>query len=152
MARVESLSEYDAIVLGSAIHGQAWLPEATGFVDGNAVALAGRPVWLFSVGMPAALPRVMRRWAMREGPKALKDITARIHPQGQRLFSGVIRPEHLPAVSRIILRLMGARFGDYRDWPEIDSWANQIASRLRAASEAPPAEGPDVQRESWDEE
>src|SRR5947208_559776 len=40
---------YDAVVLGSAIHGGAWLPAAAEFMRRNAAALARRPVWLFSV-------------------------------------------------------------------------------------------------------
>jgi menaquinone-dependent protoporphyrinogen oxidase len=41
---------YDAVVLGSAIYNQAWLPEAAEFVRRNRAALASRPAWLFSVG------------------------------------------------------------------------------------------------------
>lgn len=98
----------------------------------NASALAGLPVWVFGVGMPGALPRVLRRWAMQEDPKVIADIEASIQPRGHRLFSGVLRPDQFPAVSRIIIRLTGARYGDYRDWPEIDAWADEIADQLRA--------------------
>jgi len=42
---------YDAVVLGSAIHNQDWLAGSTDFVQRNLGTLAGRPVWLFSVGM-----------------------------------------------------------------------------------------------------
>lgn len=80
MAKIESLAGYDAVVLGSAIHDQAWLPEATRFVRENASALAGLPVWVFGVGMPGALPRVLRRWAMQEDPKVIADIEASIQP------------------------------------------------------------------------
>ncbi|MGH4011856.1 MAG: flavodoxin domain-containing protein [Pseudonocardiaceae bacterium] len=55
--RVRDLCRYDAVVLGSAIHNQEWLPQAIRFVRRNLDALAARPVWLFSAGMPGALPR-----------------------------------------------------------------------------------------------
>lgn len=64
----------------------------------------------------------------------MEDIATRIHPQGARLFSGVLRPDQFPAVSRIIFRVVGARYGDYRDWPEIDAWADQIADQLQVAT------------------
>ena len=57
------------MVLGSAIHNGAWLPEATEVVRANAEVLAAKPVWLFSVGMVAALPRRLQGRALREGPQ-----------------------------------------------------------------------------------
>ena len=40
---------YEAVVVGSAIHGGKWLPGARQFADRNAAVLRERPVWLFSV-------------------------------------------------------------------------------------------------------
>jgi menaquinone-dependent protoporphyrinogen oxidase len=57
---------YDAIVIGIAIHGRAWLAEASQFLSTHADELVVRPVWLYSVGMPGALARLLRRLAMRE--------------------------------------------------------------------------------------
>jgi menaquinone-dependent protoporphyrinogen oxidase len=51
----ESIADYDAVVVGSAIHGQAWLPEASQFLSTHADELIVKPVWLYSVGMPGAL-------------------------------------------------------------------------------------------------
>jgi menaquinone-dependent protoporphyrinogen oxidase len=132
VSEVESVVAYDGVVVGSAIHGQAWLPEAVRFMRSNATALAARPVWLFSVGMPGALARPLRRWAMREGPKALAELPKIVRPVDQHLFTGVVRREELPLVSRAILRLMGGHTGDFRDWPEIEAWADDIAARLAA--------------------
>ncbi|WP_055569250.1 flavodoxin domain-containing protein [Streptomyces atriruber] len=55
MREVQAAPAYEAFVLGSAIHSQAWLPEAKDFVRLDGVLLGIRPVWLFSVGMPGAL-------------------------------------------------------------------------------------------------
>lgn len=57
MSEVSDLSGYEAIVAGSAIHDQEWLAEATAFLSQFSRNLDGMPVWLFSVGMPAALPK-----------------------------------------------------------------------------------------------
>ena len=88
------------------------------------------PVWLFSVGMPGALARPLRKAAMREGPKALAPYEAAVRPRDTHLFSGVVRKEHFPAGSRAVMRMMGGRYGDFRDWPEIDAWAETISSGL----------------------
>jgi menaquinone-dependent protoporphyrinogen oxidase len=121
----DPIASYDAIVIGSAIHGQAWLPEAVRFIEKHAAELAGRPTWLFSVGMPAALGKALRRWAMMEGPKVLAQF-ADVRPWDSRLFSGVVLPSQLPVMSRVVFRLMGGRYGDFRDWDAIDRWADEI--------------------------
>jgi menaquinone-dependent protoporphyrinogen oxidase len=132
--QVRHTDRYDAVVLGSAIHDQAWLPQARQFVQRNAPQLAAQPVWLFSVGMPGALAQALRGLAAREGPKILADLTAGlsddIKPRDHRLFSGVVRAEHLPKVGRLFFRALGGRYGDFRNWQEIDTWAEDIARAL----------------------
>lgn len=140
---------YDAVVLGSAIHQQAWLPEATAFVQHHARALVSRPVWLFSVGMTAGLPRVIRRAAYRAQDRrlavALRDV---VHPRGHRLFSGVSRAEDFPRSTGVLFRSTGARFGDFRDWDEIEGWARGIARDLLVVQSAPEAPKPLTRRRS----
>jgi menaquinone-dependent protoporphyrinogen oxidase len=134
MRQVRDLDRYDAVVLGSAIHQQAWLPEATAFVSNNRSVLVDRPVWLFSVGMSDALPRMVRKAAHngqdRRLAAALRDV---VHPRGHRLFSGVARAEDFPRWVGVLFRSVSARFGDMRDWGQIEGWANEIAQDLRAA-------------------
>ncbi|MBB1262114.1 flavodoxin domain-containing protein [Streptomyces alkaliterrae] len=131
MARVDDARAYRAFVLGSAVHGQRWLDPALGFVRENLGVLADRPVWLFSVGMPAALRGPWRRLAPKEVPvieEALGGLPRREH----RLFSGVVSPALLPRRGRLFFRLVGGRFGDYRDWAAVESWAAEIAGALSA--------------------
>lgn len=85
---VADVTGYEGFVLGSAVHRQAWLPAALRFIARNAATLAAGPVWLFSVGMPAALPRKLHRWAMTEEGTAIGGLTTHLHPQATRLFSG----------------------------------------------------------------
>lgn len=127
---VSDVSGYDAVVVGSAIHRQSWLPEATRFMQTCRDGLVRRPVWLFSVGMPAALPRALRKWGPLEESKALAPFQDLVHPRGDRLFSGVVRADQLNLRGRLALRLMGGRYGDYRDWAEIEAWADDIGRRV----------------------
>jgi menaquinone-dependent protoporphyrinogen oxidase len=140
VAEVDGLAGYDAVVVGSAVHNQSWLPEAADFVRRNTAALSGRPVWLFSVGMTGGLPRPLRR-AARTGQERSIAAALRgdVQPRGHRVFSGVCRSEQLPQPGRILFRAVGGHFGDYRDWPAIEAWAREIAEELRAQTAA---EGP----------
>ncbi|WP_410479394.1 flavodoxin domain-containing protein [Pseudonocardia sp. H11422] len=72
--RVTDAGRYDALVLGSAVHNGAWLGQATRFVRESTDILRHRPVWLFSVGMPAALRRPLRRLAMVGGAESDGDL------------------------------------------------------------------------------
>lgn len=121
---------YDAVIVGSAIHNRSWLLSAAQFIRTNRTPLAEKPTWLFSVGMPAALARPLRKWGMREGPKAVQEFVSLVNPRGDVLFSGVIEPAQLPVISRLILRMMGGRYGDFRDWHAIDAWADGIGAEL----------------------
>jgi len=128
---VATLAPYDAVVIGSAVHDQRWLPKAIWFLADHAEELARRPVWLFSVGMPAAVGWPWRRLALREGTAIQQDLASVVTARGHRLFSGVVTPETFPqSSSRMVFRLMGCRYGDFRDWPAIDRWAVEIADAL----------------------
>jgi menaquinone-dependent protoporphyrinogen oxidase len=129
-----SVGAHDACVLGSAIHDQAWLAPAVEFLTRNADALAARPVWLFSVGMPAALGKTLQRIAASEAGKVVAGLPAAIRPRGHRLFSGVVTRAQLPWIGRVFFRALGGHFGDFRDWQDIDAWADEIAQALEHAS------------------
>lgn len=135
--KIADPGSYDAVVLGSAIHNQAWLPEAAEFVHHHQGVLRVRPVWLFSVGMSAGLPRWLRKQGRaaqdRRMAHALRDM---VRPRGHHLFSGAAWPEQFPRMSGVLVRAMGVRFGDYRDWAETEVWARDIAAELARNSKA----------------
>ncbi|MER7751923.1 flavodoxin domain-containing protein [Kitasatospora sp. NPDC097643] len=133
-------SAFDAAVLGSAIHDGRWLPEAEEFVRRNADALAQRPVWLFSVSLvgersSAFHPRMarrLRRMRARHLPEQAAPIRRAVRPLGEHDFAGAVEPGHWPVTGRLVFRLMGGRFGDHRDWAEVDDWGREIAQALAA--------------------
>ncbi|WP_026405341.1 flavodoxin domain-containing protein [Actinomadura rifamycini] len=127
---LDEVGGHDAFVLGSAVHEMTWLPAATEFLSRHRDVLARRPVWLFSVGMPAALREPWRRLAPKEEKDVTEPLLRLLSPEGHRLFSGVIRPEHLPHSGRLMFRALGFRYGDYRDWDDVRRWADEIARNL----------------------
>jgi len=132
-SEVRSVDAYAAVVLGSAVHDGAWLAVAVEAVRGNAAALAARPVWLFSVGMSGALPRPLRKIAKKASQKVVDSFRDTVRPRDHHAFSGVIRREHLPRSGHVVFKLLGCRYGDYRDWDEVGAWACSIADGLASA-------------------
>lgn len=128
---VQSVSGYEAVVVGSAIHNQAWLPAAVLFFTHHAPELAKRPVWAFNVGMADALPRPFRRRGAALQQARLAGVLPQDVPlRGHKVFSGVYEAAQMPAPLRILFRLTGGRFGDLRDWPAVDAWTDEITAQL----------------------
>jgi menaquinone-dependent protoporphyrinogen oxidase len=128
--QLDDMDEYDAVVFGSPVYDGAWLPEAERFVRANVDELAGRQVWLFSVGTFGDRKRVFGP-LMKKEPKGIASIRQALHPRDYRVFAGVIDRHQWPLASRLFYRALGGRLGDNRDWPEIDAWAERIAHALQ---------------------
>lgn len=133
---VPAVSGYEAVVLGSAVHGGKWLPEARQFADRNAGPLRERPVWLFSVstlGDEESMfpPRVANRLrALRKETPEMTQLRQLLHPREHRNFAGAVARSHWPATGRAFFLAAGGRYGDHRNWPAIDAWADLIAAQL----------------------
>jgi menaquinone-dependent protoporphyrinogen oxidase len=140
VADVAEVSRYEAVVLGSAIHGSKWLPAARQFADRNAASLRERPVWLFSVStlgdeesmFPPAVANRLR--ALRKETPEVKDLRQLLQPREHRNFAGAVARSQWPATGRAFFRATGGRYGDHRNWPAIDGWADRIAAQLRVES------------------
>ncbi|GAB2784221.1 flavodoxin domain-containing protein [Streptomyces chlorus] len=132
MPEAEDADAYRAFVLGSAVHGQSWLPQAREFIRENLDVLAPRPVWIFSVGMPAALRGPWHRMAPKELPAIEEGLPPNLRYRGHPLFFGVVERNQLSRAGCLMFRLVGGRFGDFRDWEAVDSWTTAVAGELRA--------------------
>ena len=137
---VLEVSGCEAVVLGSAIHGGKWLPEARQFASRNVAPLRERPVWLFSVstlGDEESMfpPRVAKQLrALRKETPEMTQMRRLLHPREQRNFAGAVTHSHWTATGRAFFRAAGGRYGDHRNWPAIDAWADLIASQLDVKS------------------
>lgn len=138
---VKAVSGYEAVVVGSAVHNQAWLPPALQFLARHSGELATKPVWAFSVGMADALPRLIRKRAAALQQERLAGVlSGQVALRGHELFSGVYHAGQMPTPLRDVFRLAGGRFGDLRDWDGVDSWADQVIAGL-ATPPSPAAPG-----------
>lgn len=128
---VDSVSGYEAVVVGSAIHNQGWLPPAVLFFTRFAAELAKQPVWAFNVGMADALPKPFRKRGAALQQKRLRGVLPQEVPlRGHKVFPGVYQADQMPAPLRVLFRFTGGRFGDLRNWAAVDAWTDQITSQL----------------------
>lgn len=139
------VSDYDAFVIGSAIHVDCWLRDAADFVTRNIDYLTGRPVWLFSsgplgTGTTDAAGRDLRTSSV---PKDVTELVPVIHPLDHRVFFGALDPAGLSSSEKAVRRLPAVRGlmpeGDFRNWAEIDAWARNIADQARQPDLTRPA-------------
>ena len=127
--QVESLDGYETVVFGAPVYDQCWPPEANRFAAQYRETLSERPLWLFSVGSFGDTKPVIGPLTHKE-PREIAEIRADLRPREYRVFQGVIQKNQWPFWSRLFFRALGGHFGDHRDWPAIDAWAEQIASAL----------------------
>jgi len=124
---------YDAVIIGSAVHNRALLPDAESFVRRHADALRVRPVWLFSLGMGPSLRGPVGSLLRNAVPPRIAELCELVGPREYRAFAGVMPRGDAPLLARFLLWLCGGRYGDLRDWSAIDRWATEVAGYLHGA-------------------
>ena len=119
--QADTIEEFDAVVLGSAVYMGQWMKPARQLVQRQAAALASRPVWLFSSG-PVAEPT--------DNPVDVTTILQATEARNHRIFTGKLAREHLSFPERAMASAIRAAEGDFRNWAEIRAWATGIADAL----------------------
>jgi menaquinone-dependent protoporphyrinogen oxidase len=128
---VTSITEYDAVIVGSAIYFGKWMKPARQFVTRHTAELATRPVWLYSSGpIPRPEAKADYSYDRREGDEIANAVRAREH----RLFLGKLDRKHLSLLERGPARMAKLPDGDFRPWDEIKIWAAGIADALQSAT------------------
>ena len=127
--QVDDVTSYDAVVLGSAIYTGHWLGPANDFARRFAHDLTQRPVWLFSSG-PVGDPARKLVQKMTADPLELPAVLAQTHARDHRILAGRLVGDHLGRAQRVSLLLFRGFQGDWRDWAEIERYANAIADTL----------------------
>ncbi|MDY2941906.1 MAG: flavodoxin domain-containing protein [Varibaculum sp.] len=121
---IDSIADYDALVLGSAVYMTQWMEEMLNFISVFSLQLRKKPLWAFSVGL-AGVPKGSLQDPSRVGPALLS-----ISPREHKLFSGKLDSAQLNMRERTIAKLGGAAEGDFRQFDEVKTWANRIADNL----------------------
>jgi len=114
---------YDAAVVGSAVYAGSWLAEARDYVQQNQAALAAMPVWLFSSG-----PLGDENPQPVGDPTQLPELLAQTNARGHQIFAGSLDKQSLSMGEKLIVKMVKAPYGDFRDWEAIRDWAREIGS------------------------
>lgn len=133
MQQVQALEQYRAVVAGSAVRGQRWLPEAMQFLREHRAALAARPFAAFTVCITLAMPGAEK---YRPGVlEWLAPVRALVRPLSEGLFPGKLDFDKLPLnFDTLKLRATVAAGvfprGDHRDWQAVRTWAESLPPLL----------------------
>lgn len=120
------LGAYQKVILGTAVNGAKWLPEAVEYVKNHQEALKQVPVALFCV-------HIMNTGDSESSKKNrqayVNNIRPLVNPVAEAYFTGMgMNPADTSAFVRWIYRTfkIGGE-GDCRDWDAIRGWARTVS-------------------------
>lgn len=119
---------FDAVVIGSAIHGMRWAPEAASFIEKYAAVLSQKKIALFSVAYVYFTGKASWKKAV-DG--ALTATYSRLTPIQTGLFPGRV-DRKLPGIARLIFGIPKSAKADIFDREAIKAWATALADTLAA--------------------
>ena len=124
---IADVGSYHAVILGSAIYAGSWLPEAKQFAQKHNTELASLPVWLFSSGpLGADNPQP------HDDPEKLALSLGQVKVREHHVFVGKLDAADLRLGERLIVKMVHAPGGDFRDWEEVSNWGRSIARQLHS--------------------
>lgn len=115
---------YQKIILGSAINGANWLPEAIEYVQNNQEPLSQTPVALFSV-------HIMNlgddETSTRNRKSYLDEVRPYVKTDYEEFFAGIGMDQDLSKLTGWIYQIFSiGGVGDCRDWEKIRGWAKVV--------------------------
>ena len=144
MSEVEEVSTYQAVVLGSAIRQEKWLPEAMQFIQKHQVDLKQKPVATFLVCMALATKDTTRYESGLQSAKSwMRPVREIVNPVNEGYFAGAlnlskIKELHFRIVLSALVMLGLFPQGDHRDWDAINQWADGLPAQLFHVSTGQP--------------
>jgi menaquinone-dependent protoporphyrinogen oxidase len=127
---VKNLSDYQTVILGTAMYMGMWRKEAVNLLKKNEKLLSERKVWIFATG-PSGKgdPAELLKGVIVPG--GVKPVLERIKPQNTAAFHGNLNPGKMNAFEKWIIKNVKAEMWDFRDWDMINKWAKGIVGDLK---------------------
>lgn len=122
-AQVRSVSGYDSILVGSAVHYYHWLPDGLDFVNRYKRELTRVPNAFFTVHF---LNTGNDDDSKKKRLSYLDDVRAIVKPGIEVFLAGKLDTSKLGFFDRIGCRFMGMHDEDKRDWNAIHAFANSV--------------------------
>ena len=125
---INSFDEYDVIFIGSPIYMGKWKKEATKFIEKNQKQLNNKKVFYFLTCISLTLNDEEK---LAEVPNFLNYERSLIKPLSEGRFAGVINPKKLSFMQKMIIKMVKAPEGDFRNWEEITQWTKECLSIIK---------------------
>lgn len=145
MSEVDDVSTYQAVVLGSAIRQEKWLPEAMQFIRKHQADLKQMPVATFLVCMALATKNANRyESGLQSAREWMRPTRELVQPVSEGYFAGAlnlskIKELHFRIVLSALVMIGLFPTGDHRDWDAIEKWAEGLPAQLLHMSTEQPA-------------
>jgi len=133
MEQVETVTQYDAVVLGAAIYNAKWHAGAHQFLSQHLESLRQRPLAIFTLG-PLSSSEAAKRNSRRQLDSELAKYPW-LKPVAVEIFAGKYDPSK-PGLG-FFDRFVPAR--DLRNWDAIRAWANALSVQLQHREMLQPA-------------
>ena len=131
---VKSINDYDAVIIGSPIIYENWMPEVREFVENNKEILKNMPVAYFITCMALSGNKEGGMQQAIEYSDKLCTLVPQIKPVNVGRFAGRLDYSKIPFFKRVLVKgamaIHDVKEGDYRDWNAIRSWAGSINFQL----------------------
>ena len=124
---VPDINAYQAVVIGSAIRRANWLPSATSFVETHHAYLNRIPTAYFTCCMTLHEETAENR---RKALGFMDPVREILEPMDIGAFAGKMDYAKLSFLDRTTIKIIGVPEGDFRNWENIQSWANNLRPAL----------------------
>jgi menaquinone-dependent protoporphyrinogen oxidase len=133
MESITNLTEYRAVIAGSAIQNRQWLPEANEFIHKYRSDLNKKPLALFTVCMTLAMKNGENY--RNDVFKWIAPIRSMVQPISEALFAGALDISKIPSFGDRFKFRLSVLFGvwsegDHRDWNAIRKWAEELSEKM----------------------
>ena len=129
--RIDDISEYDAIILGSAIISESWRPGMLRFLRTQQAVLATKQVAVFIVcGLLHEDTAENRDIAQQYYVDRVLEKFSQVVPVGSAgLFAGVVDYSVLEPLDEFLMRVLFGKLlpeGDYRNFDKVTQWTDDV--------------------------
>ncbi len=138
MNEVTDVKPYDAVVAGSMIHSERWLPEAISFLHRHQSVLTEMPFAIFTVSMAPEMKE--KRWYRAAVMEWIAPVRSLVRPFCEELFSGDLDNTDKPAPEDRLKFKLSSLFGVLQDnphkkWYDIERWAVTLPVHFNSSNQ-----------------
>ena len=127
---VNNLEDYQAVIVGSAIHASKIHPQVQAFLETNNQILANKKVAYFIVCLTMKDDTEENRQVVLSYLDNIYNDFPQIKPVGVGLFAGEMNYKNLSFQYTLMMKAMSIKEADYRDWDEIRIWTEETKHLL----------------------